>query len=234
MQQTFEWMHRFNELVDRQKHDWVKWERELANRLQVVSFSTRIATLVNQTEEECSWDAYHAEYEALLPIMEATIPEGNQSSYDHSMVFTLALVLLPAFHIVAWKCRWPRLRRRALDLLSRMPKWEWVYQTVQYHSIFSRIMEFEEKHLGLPPGDCPEEDWLPPEHERIQHFVISSRHASSARPMMYEVTFISRPHDVNGKIKCHSEMWELDSADAMKGALPINMMHPLSRLPLRP
>lgn len=106
-------------------------------------------------------------------------------SLDFGLIFPL--------HAVAWKCRWPRLRRQGLDLLRRSSRREWLFEARHYHAIFSRIMEIEEAACDLPPGGQPEDDWLPPEHVPICDSLVDAKPTPPGGILTYEVTFFSRP-----------------------------------------
>lgn len=223
-QRNFEqWMHGLDDLVSRQKHVWTKWEREVGFSLLIVKLGFWFISMSNRIKSECEWDAYRTEYEELNQLIESLFSEKSPISGDVSSMFALTLVILPALHAVAWKCRWPILRRRGLDLAARMPRREWIYETRHYHSIFSRIMEIEEAQLNLPPGGLPEENWVPPEHKRIHHFTVAARRTSSVQSMLYDVTFVSKPDGPDGPLKYFTEEMQFESFQSV-GAVPIDMM----------
>jgi hypothetical protein len=224
-QRNFEqWMHGLDDLVNRQKHIWNKWEREVGFRLLIIKMGFWFISMSNRIKGECEWDAYRTEYEELNQLIESLFIEKGPISGDASSMFALTLVILPALHAVAWKCRWPILRRRGLDLCARMPRREWIYESRHYHSIFSRIMEIEEAHLNLPPGGLPEENWVPPEDKRIHHFTVAARPTSSFQSGLYDVTFVSKPDGPDGPLKYSTEKMRFQSSQSV-GAVPIDMIN---------
>lgn len=126
--------------------------------------------------------------------------------------------------VVGWKCRWPRIRRRALALLLQTSKRECLLDADHFHAIFSRIMEYEERSLCLPSGAVPD-DTLPPEHVRVYHFYIATQPTSALGASLYAATFLTKPNGPDKEWHSHTEYLDLsihqtNEADMISISLP--------------
>jgi hypothetical protein len=166
---------------------------------------------------------HRAEYEDLILFADAIFSDRVRFPDELSRTLSLDFGLIFPLHAVAWKCRWPRLRRQGLDLLHRTARREWLFEARHYHAIFSRIMEIEEASCGLPPGVWPDDDWLPPEHVRICDFLVDMKPTPPGEIPIYEVTFFSRPQGIGGPLSSVTERMRLESSQAVQAAVPTNM-----------
>lgn len=132
------------------------------------------------TGNECSWDSARAEFEEMLSIVDSLISDITRFPDKGFRLLSLDFGKIVCFHLLAWKCRWPSIRRRALYLLGKVSKREWLLDTKHYHAIFSLIIEIEEAHLNLLPDDIIRWDLVPPEHARIYDFTIIPQQLSSS------------------------------------------------------
>lgn len=124
------------------------------------------------TSKKCSWDSARAEYEEMLSIADSLIFDHSRFPYDEFRLLSLDFGMLFCFHLLAWKRRWPSLRRWAQSLLWKVPKREWLLNAKHYHAIFPRSMEIEEAHLGALSEEIIQRDLVPPEHARIYDFTV--------------------------------------------------------------
>ncbi|KAL2825767.1 hypothetical protein BDW59DRAFT_145901 [Aspergillus cavernicola] len=218
------WSTNVEGLVRRKQHLWNKKEQELAAAIRIIRLSTQFGLRSYQAENECQWDSYRSEYEELIHLASAIF--SNPTRFPDSLSRTLSLDLSMIFplHAVAYKCRWPKLRRQGLDLLLRIPRREWLFESRHYHHIFSRIMEIEEASLGLEPGTQPDENWLPAENSRIHDFVVIPQPALSNGPPVYAVTFWRNPQGLGGPSSSWTELMQLDSSQPGEVPAARNMM----------
>lgn len=219
-----QWQTNFNDLTRRQKHAWNPKQRRAADALTIMWHSTNFGLKSYQTTSESDWDAYRTEYEELTRLTEAILSDRDRFRDEISRTLSLDFGMIFHLHIVAWKCRWPHLRRKGLDLLRRSPKREWFFESRHYHSIFTRIMELEEAHLNLAPGSVPREDVLPPEHVRIHDFNVAVQPAGAGESPAYAITFISKPWGPDGPCHFATEIMHLENSQPGEAAVPASMI----------
>lgn len=139
-------------------------------------YSTDIGILSYTAGTETTWDARRDSFEEILRLSESLISDTDRYPDDLSRTLSLDLGLIFPLHAVAWKCRWPRLRRRGLNLLLRSPKREWLLDAERYHALFTRVIEIEEAALSVSRMGAPdanEEDFLPPNMRAFTTFTAS-------------------------------------------------------------
>jgi hypothetical protein len=217
------WQRSVDDLMRRQKCIWNTKEQQIADALSIVRLSTTFGVRAYEAKSECEWDMHRAEYEDLIRFADAIVSDRVRFPDELSRTFSLDFGFIFPLHAVAWKCRWPRLRRQGLDLLLRTTRREWLFEARHYHAIFSRITEIEEAGCGLLPGVRPDEDWLPPEHVRICDFLVDVRPTSQGQSPIYDVTFFSRPQGVDGPLASVTEQMRLESSQPVEAAVPTNM-----------
>ncbi|CEO60880.1 hypothetical protein PMG11_05365 [Penicillium brasilianum] len=218
------WQLKVDDLVHRQKCTWDSKEQQIADALSIVRLSTTFGIRAYEAKSECEWDMHRAEYEDLIRLADALVSDRVRFPDELSRTFSLDFGFIFPLHAVAWKCRWPRLRRQGLDLLLRTTRREWLFEARHYHAIFSRIMEIEEAGCGLLPGVRPDDDWLPPEDVRICDFLVDSRPTPRGQSSIYDVTFFSRPQGVDGPLASVTEQMRLESSQPVEAAVPKNMI----------
>lgn len=224
VQQNLErWQRNVDRLTRRQKCTWDTKEQRLADAISIVRLSTTFGVRAYEAKSECDWDMHRVEYEDLIRSADAIVSDRVRFPDDLSRTFSLDFGLIFPLHAIAWKCRWPRLRRQGLDLLLRTTRREWLFEARHYHAIFSRIMEIEEAGCGLLPGVRPDDDWLPPEHVRIYDFLVDVLPTPHGETPIYEVTFLSRPHGIDGPLASVTEQMRLESLQPVEAAVPTNM-----------
>jgi hypothetical protein len=184
------WKMRFDDLVLRQEHLWDHEKLSAANLVRVMWQATAVGLSVGPSADETAWDAHKAAYEEIIRLVESLVVRpGDVQGLPR---FQFEMGLISPLHLVAWKCRWPSLRRKGLALLRASSRRECLYDSQLYYAVFSRIMEIEEgclsQQLGLRSVDYD----LPPEQARIHHFVCEA--LSSAEDSIYSLRLFSRPN----------------------------------------
>jgi hypothetical protein len=217
------WQRNVDELIRQQKCTWDTKEQQIADVISIVRLATTFGVRAYEAQSECEWDQHRAEYEDVIRFADALVSDRVRFPDELSRTLSLDFGLIFPLHAVAWKCRWPRLRRQGLDLLRRSPRREWLFEAEHYRAIFSRIMEIEEESCGLAPGVRPDDDWVPPEHVRICDFLVDVRYAPPGEIPIYQVTFFSRPQGIGGPLSSVTEEMRLESSQAVEAAVPTNM-----------
>jgi hypothetical protein len=217
------WQRNVDDLIRRQKCAWDVKEQQIADVISIIRMATIFGVRAYDAQSECEWDIHRAEYEDLIRFADAIFSDPVRFPDEISRTLSLDFGMIFPLHAVAWKCRWPRLRRQGLDLLRRSSRREWLFEALHYHTIFSRIMEIEEESCGLPMGVQPEDDWLPAEHVRICDFLVDGKPTPPGEIAVYEVTFFSRPQGREGPLRSVTENMRLESSQTVQAAVPTNM-----------
>lgn len=190
-----EWKLGFDALIDEQSSGWNRSEQTAAKLIRTTYLTATIWNDVCLSPKEKSWDRHRDTFEQIIELSEAIIAETMKYQSNLSLRFSFELGIIPPLHFAAWKCRYPSLRRRALNMLFNCPRRECLFDAQQFYAVFERIMEIEESSIGLPPGQIPKDGQLPPEEVRIHHFQVLSREDDSdLRP----VVFLSKPDGLSG------------------------------------
>ena len=101
---------------------------------------------------------YLEDAEQLLSLM--TKLTGGTLSFDFDVG------IISCMYSVAWRCRYPALRRRAIDILRRPPKQESLWTSKTLIRIAERLIAFEEGTDTVRQLQAGEEESLPPESMR--------------------------------------------------------------------
>jgi hypothetical protein len=217
------WQRNVDDLIRRQKCTWNAKEQQIADVIRIIKLATIFGVRAYEAQSECEWDIHRAQYEDLIRFADAIFSDLGRFPDELSRTLSLDFGLIFPLHAVAWKCRWPGLRRQGLDLLRRSSRREWLFEALHYHAIFSRIMEIEEASCGLPSGVQPDDDWLPPEHVRICDFLVYGKATPPGGTPVYKVTFFSRPQGSDGPLRSVTEEMRLESSQTVQAAVPTNM-----------
>lgn len=240
-----QWQSNFDDLVFRKGSSWGYRERQVASVVRIIKMAETLGRRNYLADDECSWDSARAEYEEMISIADSLISDQSRFPEDGFRLLSLDFGKLFCFHLLAWKCRWPSLRRWALSLLLKVPKREWLLDAKHYHTIFSRIMEIEEAGINALPEEIIQQDMLPPEHSRIYDFEAiaqtpssstssSPASSSSSSPpssssssngaACYAVTFWSKPMGHDGPFVSVTEHLETESSHPGETAVPLNLI----------
>ncbi|CAL5870490.1 uncharacterized protein PFLUO_LOCUS4727 [Penicillium psychrofluorescens] len=219
-----QWKAKFEDLARRQELSWNQKEQAAANVIHVMGFSGDIGMIAYQVTCESDWDAYRSDYEGFIELAESLVSDQDHYSDPLAKALSLDFGMIFPLHAVAWKCRWPHLRRKGLDLFHKIPKREWSLVSERYHAIFSRIMEIEESHLHLAPGTIPDENMLPPEHVRIHDFQVVPNPTSPGERPLFAVSFFRRPDGVESDWHCQTEYLHLGTSESAELAVPSNLI----------
>ncbi|PWY69093.1 hypothetical protein BO70DRAFT_365906 [Aspergillus heteromorphus CBS 117.55] len=223
-QATERWKVTFEDLVRRKESTWNRAERNACDAIRLLWHSVRIGTDRHRVGTESGWDTFRANYEDILEIVERLVGETGIYHDEISRTLTLDTWVMYPLQTVAWKCRWPHLRRRALDLLLRIPKHEFIFYVPHYHTICSRIIEIEEACLNLSPGTVPSEDQLIPDTARVYDFSVAASPTMTDEHPLYSITFMTLPHGTEGAPVYHTEPLWLPPPPAGASMTPFNLM----------
>jgi hypothetical protein len=103
-------------------------------------------------------------------------PPGNNGQQTPNLSFTLDMGHIPPLYYVALKCREPRLRRRAIELLMSMPHKEGVWDGEVAAYVARQVMEMEEGGESYVNGHAKVEpagvSSVVPGERRINHVTV--------------------------------------------------------------
>lgn len=219
-----QWKPDLADLIDRQHPSWNSKHRQVAKVPRILTLDTGFGIRSYLAESECVWDAGRLEYEEALGLLESLLSDRTRFPEDGVRPLSLDFGMIYCHHTLAWKCQWPHLRRRGLELLRRIRGREWILDAEKYYKIFCRIMEIEEAHLHLPPNEIPGANDLPPESVRIHHFTVKAL----SPPIEFHnhaVTFWSKPQGLGGPWHSRTELMQLTSSQRGESAVPVNLMN---------
>jgi hypothetical protein len=217
------WSRAVDDLTLRHGHSWDKRERRSANAVYLTRLDLHLSALVYQVQSECDWDKYRDEYEEVIRVCEPLLSDCEELMNHFSQMINIDSGLIIALHFGAWKCRWPKIRQRCLDLILRIPKREWDFEAKHFHQIFTRIKEKEEKDVPMPMDFEDGESCLPPEHVRIHDFTVDQP-KSLEGSTVYEVSFWTKPGGPQGEWHISTERISLVSPRAANTVIPSNLL----------
>lgn len=215
-----EWNVAFQDLAGRCTPSDTPIEVGCTYLLRIIYLTTKLWLSTSLTANETEWDKHKDDYQTLLDLSEYLIKFLTKPE-KHGLAFSFELCCIPGLHFMAYKCRWPLLRRRALALLYNCSRRECLFDSRFSFSIFWRIMQVEEESLGLPLGQDPGPDDLPPEEARIHQMNISPE-----LPGMrgISINLLSKPDGLLGEWYVRREYVQVCKPDMYKSTflLPLN------------
>lgn len=203
------WQATFQDLARRRKPQWDQRKEQMAKVVEIMNRCVEFGRISAMARHESDWDAHRHKYEELAELAESFAANESHDLGEFSGTMCLDFGMVFTLHIATWKCRWPRLRRRTLDLLRRLAQREWLFDMEYLNAIFARIIEFEEASLGLPAGMVPDENVLPLEHARIHQFSVVGHTRSSGGSFGCSVILYSKPQGPDGPWHAVTEFLQL-------------------------
>jgi hypothetical protein len=193
------------------------WNRKLktsARRLDFLSSVTRehdvqLLTCAASVIEACirtclmpaesSWDSYQDLFEDIILAASRSLEAPELTTPQRSSRFCFGLGPVPLLQLVAWKCRWPHIRRRAMNLLRSAKRRETIFDSENVANLFTKLMEIEESSLNLPEGEVPGENQLPHEEARVHRIDVAPLPPT---PEGLAVNFLLKRSDGTCHIRC--------------------------------
>ncbi|QDS68521.1 hypothetical protein FKW77_010888 [Venturia effusa] len=149
---------------------------------------------------ESVWDGYRDMFEEIIVSAERTLEApGIIAPPQRSSRFCFGIGPVPLLQLVAWKCRWPHIRRRAIQILKSAKRRETVFDSENVANLFTKLQEIEESALNLPEGVIPEEGQLPPEESRVHRIDVAPLPPT---PEGLAVNFLLKRNDGTCYIRC--------------------------------
>jgi hypothetical protein len=127
-------------------------ESQASKVLQIQQHSAMLVLVVTDFLDDMVWDQYTAHFETMLNLASevAAISRASFALNGKSVPnFSLDSIIVGVLFHIGYKCREPTLRRRAIDVLGVSPRQEGVWDGVLVGRVLKRIVDIEEKGLGL-------------------------------------------------------------------------------------
>ncbi|KAL9619107.1 MAG: hypothetical protein Q9160_006284 [Pyrenula sp. 1 TL-2023] len=209
-----EWEMSLLDLRRKCEMQWTKSERAFASVLMTWAIAWRYWLGTGLSLYQSAFDQYHSDIAQLLKYAEdgldaTALPGGSQPHFTFE-----TNTVLPVGG-VAFFCRHPVLRRKALELLKRTPQKEGLWKAVPSSNLAMKAMKIEE--AGLYPDDMDWSnasitDWnypLPPEDKRVvqlfQKDKISGTHKTHLR-CGYRTNDHKNSHEAHQEPRCESDL----------------------------
>ncbi|KAM0467688.1 hypothetical protein ACHAP7_011655 [Fusarium lateritium] len=199
------WKVQFDDLALRQEGLWGPQDRGRACMLRVMWQATEVGLSIGPEADETAWDGHKVAYEMIIRLVESLINDAQGSQQR----FHFEMGLISPLHLVAWKCRWPSLRRKGLALLHASSRRECLYDSRLYYAVLSRIMAIEEGYMKQHLNEQSGQHILPPEQARIHQFVCEP--LSSEADGIYLLKLFSKPKWPEPEWCLHTEHLHADS-----------------------
>jgi hypothetical protein len=148
---------------------------------------------------ESSWDGYQELFETIILAARRELEAPGITTTQRSSRFCFGVGPVPLLQLVAWKCRWPNTRRRAIQLLRSAKRRETIFDSENAANLFTKLMEIEESTFNIPEGEIPEEGQLPPEEARIHRIDVAPLPPT---PEGLPVNFLLKRSDGSHHIRC--------------------------------
>lgn len=213
--QTFmnDWNRNFEFL---QQHDPSGQNEQIklgCHLLRAVSLTINVWLAAALYPNETAWDVFKDEFEEIVRISGILIASSVRFPDELSKRFSFEMGIIPPLHFVAWKCRFPHIRRKALALLWTSPRRECLFESHRSFACFTRVMLVEEEGLNLRPGILPGPEDLSPEEARIHQVDIASVHPT---PEGHAISFLLKPYGLDGPWHARTEYVDLGRVDLEK------------------
>ncbi|KAL3457038.1 hypothetical protein BJX64DRAFT_29160 [Aspergillus heterothallicus] len=182
------WKANFDDLLERREHKWSPGEKSAANVIRMMQLGSEMGLAAYIVTCECDWDGYKPAYEEIIRLAEVLVSQHSLSKH-----LSLDLGFIYPLHAVAWKCRYPELRRKGLELLLRIPRQEWLLDARHYHAIFAQILAFEENSTGADQVDA-----FPSETRRVHDFFCLPQPGLNGDTSRYAITLCTKLDGLDG------------------------------------
>lgn len=156
---------------------------------------------------QTSFDDYIGDFAAIVDHAQVVLQHKEMSAAAGSFL-TCEGDPVPALSFVAARCRHPILRRKALQLLRRVPQQDGLWSSVAAPFLIEQIIAVEEgdEHFSIYPASSSLPN-LPPEERRIHHVAIVKGGTFEGRRRL-KVQLTKAAVDPDGSLRMvHEEFW---------------------------
>ncbi|KAF2434882.1 hypothetical protein EJ08DRAFT_693371 [Tothia fuscella] len=201
-----EWLANFELLNSCSNAPRTLGESQGPNLLRALHVTMKVWLATSLLPNETAWDLYEAEYEEIVRLCESLVATTQAPLDEAPKRFSFEMGIIPPLHFVAWKCRYPFIRRKALSLLWECPRRECLFESRRSYAVFNRSMIIEEECFGFAPGEVPQANDLPPESFRIHQVDIRMEPPSQAGSPVH---YLLKPFGLDGPWRVRREYVDL-------------------------
>ncbi|KAM0259115.1 hypothetical protein ACHAQJ_003486 [Trichoderma viride] len=140
------WLAQLDELLQRMQAAGITANYDALNILLVHYKVIYIWIRVCTAAEETATDSYRTDFEELVHYAEQIAKPGTAVTTPQPLSFDVQT--LGPLYYTALKCRYPTIRRRALELLQLAPRREGLWNGHYAYLTAKRVIELEEEHLN--------------------------------------------------------------------------------------
>jgi hypothetical protein len=148
---VFQWKMAFDNMIQRRASGFNRSEYQASKILQVQELGLALVLGVPDSTDEMRWDEHTDTFAAINDLVaEVVLFETASFALNGQTVPNFSLdseIVVPLFQ-VAQKCRCPRVRRQAIELLGSSPRQEGVWDGILVARVCQRMVEIEEAGLG--------------------------------------------------------------------------------------
>ncbi|KAF1813381.1 hypothetical protein P152DRAFT_316985 [Eremomyces bilateralis CBS 781.70] len=189
------WKVDFDRMVSKKWSTWTPSSMLSIGMVNAIHLSIRYWLEGCAAPTESIWDDYKSVYEEILGLVEDVVQSTRMVPEHRVRSFHFEMGYIPPLQFVLWRCRYPQIRRKALRILRDLPRQECLFDSKQIAVLYAQVISLEEESLGIPLGETPSDDQLPPESSRIHRIDFPPLPPTSrGRP----VNFLSRPNGLDG------------------------------------
>jgi hypothetical protein len=129
---------------------------ELQKRYLGTHFSILDARGAN---DETIWDGYSVQFNEMLNYAEASMQiDDSEATSDRQPRFHMDTGVIPILFAIITRCRDPFIRRRAIELMTRNPMQEGLWNSVLVGKVAQRLITLEEGAVAIgSSNDIPAE-----------------------------------------------------------------------------
>ena len=192
------WKVGFDDLIRREWDFWNDQERRMADAISAMRCNAELGIYSYQAQSDCDWEKYRSRYEETVGLINKLASNVNHVPNNFSTTFSLDFRMIFPLRPEAWRCRWPHLHRKGMDLQNRLPAFDWLPLADHYNSVSSRIVEIEEAYLKFITTKQQTETDMYPDMLRIQDHSVVILKSENDSPPLFAVTFWAKPDGIDG------------------------------------
>jgi hypothetical protein len=162
---------------------------------------------------EAIWDLYKTEFEQVILLSSKALDDPTRFPDTFSKSFAFEMPFIPILQLVAIKCRYPSIRRQALNLLCHCPEQESMFQARYSYNLCKRMIEIEQGVASHDQSPMVGDHDLPPESKRIWMVdippIAATKHGRA-------VNFLIKPWGQHGKWKVITEYLHIKNLQLLR------------------
>jgi hypothetical protein len=167
------WKHKVDQFALRDRHTW---SLSTQRGHKVIHASHLVLTIwlesIMAPPQETEWDKHHKKYQEIIQLLDSVIERSYDTSSALSKKFAFECGTLAMLQFVAWRCRWPGIRRKALSLLKTAHRREVFFDSAAIYTLYEQVMKLEEVVSIFGAAGIQNLVQLPPEDARIHYIEI--------------------------------------------------------------